>query len=37
MWTIPTYILAAFAEIGGCFAFWGKRCGGGTLRQAVAL
>ncbi len=21
-WTIPTYILAAFAEIGGCFAFW---------------
>ncbi len=22
MWTIPTYILAAFAEIGGCFAFW---------------
>lgn len=22
MWTIPTYTLAAFAEIGGCFAFW---------------
>lgn len=22
MWTIPTYVLAAFAEIGGCFAFW---------------
>ena len=22
MTTIPTYILAAFAEIGGCFAFW---------------
>jgi small multidrug resistance family-3 protein len=22
MWTIPTYILAAFTEIGGCFAFW---------------
>jgi small multidrug resistance family-3 protein len=22
MWTIPTYILAAFAEIAGCFAFW---------------
>jgi len=22
MWMIPTYILAAFAEIGGCFAFW---------------
>ncbi|GEM_PF-1631590 len=22
MWTISTYILAAFAEIGGCFAFW---------------
>ncbi len=22
MWTIPTFILAAFAEIGGCFAFW---------------
>jgi small multidrug resistance family-3 protein len=22
MWTLPTYILAAFAEIGGCFAFW---------------
>ncbi len=22
MWTILTYILAAFAEIGGCFAFW---------------
>ncbi len=22
MGTIPTYILAAFAEIGGCFAFW---------------
>jgi small multidrug resistance family-3 protein len=22
MWTVPTYILAAFAEIGGCFAFW---------------
>ncbi len=22
MWTIPTYILAAFAEISGCFAFW---------------
>jgi small multidrug resistance family-3 protein len=22
MWTIPTYLLAAFAEIGGCFAFW---------------
>ncbi|TNC96091.1 MAG: hypothetical protein FD119_1928 [Stygiobacter sp.] len=22
MLTIPTYILAAFAEIGGCFAFW---------------
>ncbi len=22
MWTIPIYILAAFAEIGGCFAFW---------------
>ncbi len=21
-WTIPTYVLAAFAEIGGCFAFW---------------
>jgi small multidrug resistance family-3 protein len=21
MWAIPTYILAAFAEIGGCFAF----------------
>ncbi len=22
MWTVPTYILAAFAEIGGCFSFW---------------
>jgi small multidrug resistance family-3 protein len=22
MGTVPTYILAAFAEIGGCFAFW---------------
>ena len=22
MRAIPTYILAAFAEIGGCFAFW---------------
>ena len=22
MWTIPTYILAALAEIGGCFAMW---------------
>jgi len=22
MWMIPTYFLAAFAEIGGCFAFW---------------
>ena len=22
MWTIPTYIVAAFAEIGGCFSFW---------------
>lgn len=22
MWTIPTYLLAAVAEIGGCFAFW---------------
>lgn len=22
MRTVPTYILAAFAEIGGCFAFW---------------
>jgi small multidrug resistance family-3 protein len=22
MLTLPTYILAAFAEIGGCFAFW---------------
>lgn len=22
MWLIPTYILAALAEIGGCFAFW---------------
>ena len=22
MLIIPTYILAAFAEIGGCFAFW---------------
>ncbi len=22
MWTIPTFIFAAFAEIGGCFAFW---------------
>lgn len=22
MWTIATYILAAVAEIGGCFAFW---------------
>lgn len=22
MWTIPTYILAAFGEISGCFAFW---------------
>lgn len=22
MWTIPTYLLAALAEIGGCFAFW---------------
>lgn len=22
MWTIPTFILAALAEIGGCFAFW---------------
>lgn len=22
MWTIPTYTLAAVAEIGGCFAFW---------------
>lgn len=21
-WTLPTYVLAAFAEIGGCFAFW---------------
>lgn len=20
--TVPTYLLAAFAEIGGCFAFW---------------
>ena len=22
MWTVPTYVLAALAEIGGCFAFW---------------
>lgn len=22
MWTIPIYVLAAFAEIGGCFAVW---------------
>ena len=22
MWTIPIYILAAVAEIAGCFAFW---------------
>lgn len=22
MWAIPTYVLAAGAEIGGCFAFW---------------
>ncbi|MEQ8375264.1 MAG: YnfA family protein [Roseibium aggregatum] len=22
MWTLPTYLIAAFAEIGGCFAFW---------------
>ena len=22
MWAIPTYFLAAFAEIGGCFSFW---------------
>jgi small multidrug resistance family-3 protein len=22
VWTIPTYILAALAEIGGCFAMW---------------
>ena len=22
MWTVPTYLLAAFGEIGGCFAFW---------------
>lgn len=22
MWTIPTYLLAAVVEIGGCFAFW---------------
>jgi small multidrug resistance family-3 protein len=22
MWTVFTYILAAFAEIGGCFTFW---------------
>lgn len=22
MLTVPTYVLAAFAEIGGCFAFW---------------
>ncbi|HVI50331.1 MAG TPA: YnfA family protein [Candidatus Sulfotelmatobacter sp.] len=22
MWTIPAYVLAALAEIGGCFAFW---------------
>jgi small multidrug resistance family-3 protein len=22
MWTLPTYLVAAFAEIGGCFAFW---------------
>lgn len=22
MWNIATYLLAAFAEIGGCFAFW---------------
>lgn len=22
MWAIPTYMLAALAEIGGCFAFW---------------
>ncbi|MFC4353010.1 YnfA family protein [Fodinicurvata halophila] len=22
MWVLPTYILAAFAEIAGCFAFW---------------
>ena len=22
MWTLPTYVLAALAEIGGCFAFW---------------
>jgi len=22
MWIIPTYVLAALAEIGGCFAFW---------------
>lgn len=22
MWNISTYLLAAFAEIGGCFAFW---------------
>jgi small multidrug resistance family-3 protein len=22
MWTVSTYVLAAFAEIGGCFSFW---------------
>lgn len=22
VWMLPTYILAAVAEIGGCFAFW---------------
>ena len=22
MWTIPLYIVAAFAEIAGCFSFW---------------
>ena len=22
MWTLPTFLIAAFAEIGGCFAFW---------------
>ena len=22
MSTLPTYLIAAFAEIGGCFAFW---------------
>ena len=38
MGAIPTYILAAFAEIGGCFAFWAwLRLGRTALRVAPGM